>query len=60
MACRKQIILDIDCYSEPQVTQMCGPKLISKTNEGIESKHATKVDCDYNTIRLKYFYSASL
>ena len=53
MACRKQIILDIDCYSEPQVTDLYGHKLISKTGERIEAKHANKVDCDYNTIRLK-------
>ena len=54
MTCRKQIILDIDCYSEPQVTHLCDHRLISKTDERIESKHANKVDCDYNTIRLKY------
>ena len=53
MICRKQIILDIGCYSEPQVTHLCGDKLKSKADERIESKHTNKVDCDYNTIRLK-------
>ena len=59
MTCRKQIILDIDCYSESQVTHLCGHKLVSKTNERIESKHANKVDCDYSAIRLKYCHLVS-
>jgi hypothetical protein len=59
MTCRKQIILDIGCYSEPQVTDLCGDKLKSKAGERIESKHTNKVDCDYNTIRLKYCHWVS-
>ena len=60
MSCRKQIILDIDCYSEPQVRHLCGFILTSNTGERIESKHTNKVHCDYSAIRLKYCYSASL
>jgi phosphoribosyl 1,2-cyclic phosphodiesterase len=59
MTCRKQIILDIDCYSEPQVTHLRGHKSASKTDERIESKDANKVHCDYNAIRLKYCHCVS-